>query len=53
LIETDNIIDYYTKIFKFKRYAGYNMDEINKMYPYELEINSALTINALEEENRK
>ncbi len=29
------------------------MDEINKMYPYELEINSALTIQALEKENHK
>ena len=50
MIVSGSIREFYNRVFNFKRYAEYSMEDINKMYPYELEIYSALTIQAMEKE---
>jgi len=41
---------YYEKVFKFQRYSDFDYHSIMTLYPYELEINSALTVKALKKE---
>jgi len=41
---------YYDKVFKFQRYSDFNYQSIMNLYPYEVEINSALTVKALKKE---
>ena len=48
-----NIINYYKEIFNMVRYGNYSHAEIMKMIPYELEIFTALTLGAMEEEKRQ
>lgn len=47
-----DLVTYYKQIFSLKRYGGFDLNEINNMYPYEMEIYSLQTIHALEEERK-
>lgn len=47
------IINYYKEIFNMTRYGNYGHAEIMKLTPYEFEIFTALTLNALKEEKEQ
>ncbi len=49
----NNIINYYKEIFNMTRYGDYSHSEIMKLTPYELEIFTALTLKAMDEEKKK
>lgn len=48
-----NIINYYKEVFNMTRYGNYSHSEIMKLTPYELEIFTALTLSAMDEEKRQ
>ena len=47
------IINYYKEIFNMVRYGNYSHAEVMKLTPYELEIFTALTLGAMEEEKKQ
>ena len=47
------IINYYKEVFNMVRYGDYSHAEIMKLTPYEMEIFTALTLSAMEEEKQK
>ena len=48
-----NIFNYYTDIYRLKKYGTFSVAEINKMTPYEMEIYSLLLLKDIQEENKK
>ena len=47
------IIEYYKDIFQMKRYGGFDLNEINNLYPYEMEIYLYQILQATEEEKKQ
>ena len=47
------IIRYYKEIFQLKRYGGFDLNEINNLYPYEMVIYQYQILQAMEEEKNK
>ena len=45
-------MEYYRDIFQMKRYGGFNLIEINSLYPYEMEIYLYQILQANEEEKK-
>lgn len=52
MIENKNIIQYYKEIHALKRYGDFDLNEINSMFPYEIDIYSAMTVAAIEKEKQ-
>lgn len=48
-----NIVNYYKEIFNMTRYGNFTYAEILKQTPYEMEIFTALTLGAMEEEKKQ
>ena len=46
------LISYYKTIFNMKRYGNFDLNEINNLYPYEMEIFTFQLIVAMEEEKK-
>ena len=44
----DGLISYYERIFAFKQFHSWDIDEIYEMMPWELEVMTALLSNYLE-----
>jgi hypothetical protein len=47
------IVNYYKEIFNMTRYSDYSHAEIMKLIPYEMEIFTALTLQAMEQEKEQ
>lgn len=47
------VVQYYKEVFQMVRYSDFNLTEINRMLPYELEIYVSLTLKAMKEEREQ
>jgi hypothetical protein len=47
------IVNYYKEVFNMTRYGNYKHAELMKLLPYEMEIFTALTLQAMEEEKQQ
>jgi hypothetical protein len=48
-----SIVQYYKELFLMVRYSDFNLTEVNRMLPYELEIYVSLQLQAVQEEKAK
>ena len=48
-----NIFNYYSDIYRLRKYGKFSLTEINSMFPYEMEIYSLLLLKDIQEENAK
>ncbi len=48
-----SIVQYYKELFLMARYSNFNLTEMNRMLPYELEIYVSLQLQAHQEEKAK
>ena len=49
----DGLISYYERIFAFKQFHNWSVDEIGEFMPWELEVMQALLANYLEQQELK
>lgn len=53
MIENNTIVNLYKSIYALKRYGDFSLLEIHTMFPYEIDIYTAMTKDAIDKDKER